>query len=264
MVKAIFFDVDGTLVSHKTNTVPESARSALDLLAQKGIRRILATGRSRMELSKLPVKDILFDAYITLNGQLGLDDRGQILFESPITGAEKEQLLRLFREKRIPIVLVEKDRMYINFHNRYVQLAQQAVSTPLPPIGSYRGAEIYLAVAYLDRHSDGHILQQLSGCNITWWNEYAVDIVAASGGKRSGIREYLEKTGIRLEETMAFGDGENDIDMLEYVHTGVAMGNADAPVKEIADHVTDTVDRDGIWKALIALNVIDGSGPERK
>ena len=61
MVKVVFFDVDGTLVSHKQKAVPESARMALDKLAQKGILRVLATGRHMGELAQLPIHDISFD-----------------------------------------------------------------------------------------------------------------------------------------------------------------------------------------------------------
>ena len=69
----------------------------------------------------------------------------------------------------------------------------------------------------------------------------------------SGIKEYLKKNNIKKSETMAFGDGENDIDMLEFVQIGIAMGNASDNVKKYADFVTDSVDEDGIEKALEEL-----------
>ncbi len=60
----------------------------------------------------------------------------------------------------------------------------------------------------------------------------------------------IERYGIRQDEIMAFGDGENDIDMIEFAGIGVAMGNADEEVKQRADYVTDNVNRDGVRKAL--------------
>ena len=56
---------------------------------------------------------------------------------------------------------------------------------------------------------------------------------------------------------MAFGDGHNDIDMLEFVHIGIAMKNASDEVKEAADEVTDDIDHDGIYKALKKHHLID-------
>ena len=66
----------------------------------------------------------------------------------------------------------------------------------------------------------------------------------------------MEKYGISLEETMAFGDGENDMDMLKFVQVGVAMGNADEAVKTSADYVTAHIDEDGVAKALHHFGLI--------
>ena len=257
MTKAIFFDIDGTLVSHTSKCVPQSARKALDKLSDKGILRIVATGRSMMELDMLPVKDIVFDGYVTLNGQLCLDAERNIIAENTISGADKACLLRLFNEKTLPIVLVEKDRLYINFVNEQVVLAQNAISTPLPEIGTYTGNEIYLAVAYLPKEAECDFIAPLTGCKATRWNHFGVDIVANTGGKVAGIKEYLKTIQVDKSETIAFGDGENDIGMLQFVQTGVAMGNAEPIVKEIADYITDSVDEDGIMNALTALKILD-------
>lgn len=256
MIKAVFFDVDGTLISHTQNAVPESTRTSLKQLSEKGIQRVIATGRHMLELSFLPVNDIRFDAYITLNGQLCLDAQGNIIFGNPITGESKECIIRMFHEKTIPIMIVEKDNMYINFVNQHVKIAQKAISTPIPNVGEYSGNEIFQAIAYLEKGKEEAIADQMPGCKVTRWNDCAVDIITASGGKRTGIIEYLRKNNIQKEETMAFGDGENDIEMIKYVQIGVAMGNADDNVKENSDYVTSSVDNNGIKEALVALKII--------
>lgn len=256
MVKAIFFDIDGTLVSHTRNEVPESTRTSLEQLAEKGIQRVVATGRHILELPLLPVNDIRFDAYITLNGQLCLDAQGNILFGSPITGKCRDCIIRMFNEKTIPIMIVEKERMYINFVDQHVEIAQEAISTPVPVVGAYTGNEIYQAIAYLERGLEDTLTGQMLGCKVTRWNDFAVDIIASSGGKRTGIKEYLRMNHIKREETMAFGDGENDIEMIRYVQIGVAMGNADDQVKENADHVTSSVDSNGIEEALSVFGIL--------
>ena len=176
--------------------------------------------------------------------------------ESPICGKDKEILVELFNNKTIPIALVEKNAMYLNFVNDYVEKAQHAVSSPLPKLGEYGGGEIYLAVAYLGREDDERIRSLLPGCKATRWNDFGVDIISKSGGKLVGIDEYLKLLGISRDEAMAFGDGENDIDMLKNAGIGVAMGNAKDAVKESADYVTDSVDDDGIKKALEYFKVL--------
>ena len=84
MIKIVFFDVDGTLLSHKSKSVPNSCRKSLELLKKAKIDRVIATGRHKLELNDLPVADIEFDAYITLNGQLCLDASGNIFYENPL------------------------------------------------------------------------------------------------------------------------------------------------------------------------------------
>ena len=75
--------------------------------------------------------------------------------------------------------------------------------------------------------------------------------------KAEGIDRLLARFGIGLDETMAFGDGGNDIPMLRHVGTGVAMGNADGAVKAEADYVTTSVDEEGIARALRHFGLID-------
>ena len=97
-------------------------------------------------------------------------------------------------------------------------------------------------------------MKQLSDCKMSRWNQYAVDIIPKSGGKIAGIRYILSRLGIGLDETAAFGDGENDIDMLRCAGVGIAMGNASEIVKQQADYITDSVDQDGLANALKHFN----------
>lgn len=249
-IKAVFFDVDGTLVSHTKRNVPESTKLVMEKLKEKGIKRVLATGRHMSEISILPIENMEFDAYIMLNGQLCLDSTGNVILENPITGFDKEYFIKIFNEKLVPIMFVEKDEMYINFINESVEIAQDAISTPLPDVKNYTGNEIYQVILYADEETENRISKNLVGSKITRWNEYALDVISYSGGKESGIKEYLKLNNIKREETMAFGDGENDIDMLKFVGIGVAMGNAESCVKESADYITNSVDDDGIMEAF--------------
>lgn len=257
MIKVIFFDIDGTLLSHTLHEVPKSAREALRKLKQKGIKCVAATGRHLSELEKLPIKDIEFDGYITLNGQLCLDENKKIYFDRPIAGADRESLIRLFAQKAFPVALVERDGMYISYVNQEVERAQAEISSEIPSIGCYTGNEIYQGIAYLDKQMDADLSRRLPDCSITRWNEIAVDIIPRRGGKTAGIEEYLKRNGIDRAETMAFGDGKNDIEMLRFAGIGVAMGNADASVKAAADYVTEHVDHDGIELALKHWKFID-------
>ena len=256
MIKAIFFDADGTLISHKQNAVPASARAALAALQQRGIRCILATGRHITEVDVLPVSDITFDGYVTVNGQLCLDEQRHPLSDSPIAEEAMPTILRHFREKKVPIMLKEQDRLYINCVTDRLRATQADISTAVPPVDEHSGKPIYQAVYYIPKEEEDMLEELRPLCFMTRWHKNGIDLIEKDGGKVRGIREYLDRSGIRIEETMAFGDGHNDIDMLRFVGIGVAMGNAGDDVKAEADYVTASVDEDGIALALRHFNLI--------
>ncbi len=250
MIKAVFFDLDGTLISNTTGEIPKSARKSIDFLRMNGVRVFTATGRHMSEIKDLPAFDIQFDGFITLNGQLCLDSRKELLYGEPISERNVEQMLTMFEARKVPLMLVEKDRMYINYIDEMVEKAQAAINTAVPDIGTYSGEPIYQFILYSEEKTAEKIVAGLEDCKMTRWNPYGVDIISKSGGKVAGIKRIIQACGIRRNEVMAFGDGENDMDMLRYAGIGVAMGNAEEDVKVCADYITDDVDEDGIEKAF--------------
>ncbi len=248
MIRAVFLDSDDTLYPHQQKKIPDSAWNALLRLQEKGIAVVLATGRNPGELRKLGVTDFPFDGYIVLNGQLCLDKNFIPYHKVPIEGKEKEYLVSLFEEKRLPMGFCDEDELYINFCDHRVLEAQNDVSSPVPACHEYNGKELLLAMFYLDEEELKEL--DLSALQVTRWNRKAVDVVAKGGSKYQGILKYMEHYGISQEETMAFGDGENDMEMLEKAGLSIAMGNAPEEVKAVADYVTDDIDEDGILHAL--------------
>lgn len=113
MIKAVFFDVDHTLFSHRLNAIPESAKKAIQILQKKGIYVFLATGRHRIEIEQLPMEEITFDGYITLSGQLCLDKNYRILYENSIHPHDIEILRNEFEKKEIPVFFNGKNTIKI-------------------------------------------------------------------------------------------------------------------------------------------------------
>ena len=250
MIKAAFFDVDGTLVSYKTRKVCHSARAAIAALQEKGILCIVATGRHIIQMSKMPVGDIPFDAFVMLNGQLVLDKNQNVLFGVPIEGKAKEFLVEKFNDHTYPAIIVEERDMYLNYISDHVTDVNKTMAITVAPLSDYKGGKIYQICAYL-RPEDEQFLDPIKDLVVmTSWHYGGKDIIAGGGGKMSGIKRYLELAGIRREEIIAFGDAENDLDMLRFAGIGVAMGNGAEEVKAAADYVTADIDDDGIEKAL--------------
>ena len=256
MIKAVFFDMDGTLLSHASGGVPASAVSALEQLRARGTLVFAATGRHMLELERLPVGHLKFDGYVASNGQICLDACGKLLYSRPMGRAAAEGLVKLFQRREVPVLLVELEDMYINFVDEVVRGTQGAISTPLPEVKRYTGGEIYQAIIFRDKDTVRELTASLPECGICGWNPFAFDVVPEKGGTAEGIARMLAHYGIRREESMAFGDGENDIDMLRYVGTAVAMGNAEMEVKRQADYVTADIDADGVRRALVFFGLL--------
>lgn len=256
-IKAIFFDVDGTLLSYKQNDVPASTRRALQKVRANGVKTIIATGRHLIELSKLPVNDIDFDGYLTLNGNLMLDEEKKVYAGTPIDKGEMEVLSEIFKAKKIPFVMIGENDRYINFVNDTVIKTQAETKGTVPEVKQYNGEKVYQILAFVPEHEKKILDEFLDQCSITSWNDTGIDIIPKGGGKSSGIQKFLDENNMDVSEIMAFGDGENDIEMLKFAGIGVAMGNAGDNVKAAADYVTDSVDNCGIEKALRHFGLID-------
>ena len=256
MVKAIFFDVDGTIISYENGKIPQSTRDVIEQLRNQGILCVLATGRSLMELEDLDIKDMEFDAYIMLNGQLCFDKDKKVMWGVPIPEEDFKRGLEMFNRKEMPLSFVEVDQLYNNFIDETVVIAQAAISSPLMEVCEYTGNEVYQIAVFANPEMENYLKQEFPNCKVTKWNTCAFDVIAKTGGKVWGIQEYCKKMSISQHEIMTFGDGENDIEMLEYAYIGVAMGNANEEVKAVADYVTNTVDEDGILHALEHFGVL--------
>lgn len=256
-IKLIFFDIDGTLIPFNKSEVPESTKRSLKKLRENGVKIFVATGKSLAQLSATKVMDVKFDGYITLNGQLCYDENFKLFFANPIDTGEMEVLEKIFNAKRIPFSLVGEFSRYINYINNVVVDRQTATNSAVPNVDRYKGEKIYQITAYVSDRERELLENTLDMCAITSWAPDAVDIISKDGGKMNAIYKVIETYGVKIEETMAFGDAENDLLMVSNAGIGVAMGNGNERLKEIATYITDDVENDGIEKALKQYKLID-------
>ena len=180
MIKAIFFDIDGTLLSHRTRTIPQSTQIALKRLRERGIYTFIATGRHISEMKDLPLDNLEFDGYITLNGQYCYN-KNEVIYDLPIDQQDIHNIIQLIENDSFPCIFVEKELMYINYHNQAVQIVQDAISTPLPDINDLkRGYDnpIYQVIPYdITQDDEAKILEAMPHCKKTSWHDLETDVI---------------------------------------------------------------------------------------
>ena len=116
--------------------------------------------------------------------------------------------------------------------------------------------EIIQLTPFITEKEEQEVMPFIPNCEVGRWYPAFADITAKGVTKQVGIDEIIKYFNIRLEETMAFGDGGNDISMLKHAGIGVAMGQAKEEVKAAADYVTTSVDEDGISQAMEHFGII--------
>ena len=255
-IRAVFFDVDGTLLG-AGHRIPPSALEALHAARQNGVRLFIATGR--VTAMALFLKDMFdFDGYLTLTGQYGFDRSGRVLHRLPHDPEDIRILMRLQEKEPFPCLIAEAENCFMASDSDLVRMHFIDHGLPEPALYDIRRLEthdVYQLITY-DPERTNPKLAPLRHVRITNAASYCHDVIPENGGKPVGVQRMLDRFGIDRQETMAFGDGGNDMDMLRYVGIGVAMGNGTAEVQASADYVTDTVDGDGVAKALRHFGVI--------
>ena len=158
MVKAIFFDVDGTLVSFRTHTIPPSALEALHALRAKGIKLFLSTGRHPVMLRS--VEGLFsFDGAVTLSGQY-CTAGGQVLRSNPMPPEAVEELVEAAGDNAFSCIFLEGEDIYVNCINDYTRRFISDLSIDMPPVRPARyalGRTVYQAVTFLDKEHE-HLL----------------------------------------------------------------------------------------------------------
>ena len=246
-IKIIFFDIDGTLFDMQAKKISEKTIETLQKLQKNGIKICIATGRPSISL---PIfEGVEFDAFLTFNGSLCYDHEG-IIFSNPIAAKDAKKIIQNASVIGRPVSVATRNRMAANGTDEdldeYYALAHQKVVVA-DDFEELCKDDIYQIMMGCRETDYDVILKDADGAKITAWWSRAADIIPASGGKGVGVKKILDYYGFDKSEALAFGDGNNDIEMLQAVGTGVAMGNASSELKEVADDVCGHVAEDGIY-----------------
>ena len=255
MRKIFFFDIDGTLCHY--NQVSPRVKKAIQDIRKQGHLCFIATGRPPTFLQKA-VKEVGFDGYVFCNGAYAINEEG-IIHEIKMNDEHFKPLLDYMKDHHCEYILQTRDTNYLHpsFHRLYDFYDQ----IKIPVTGFVREFDedailddIIKIEIWPDTPEFGDVLK--ANFPHYTWHQYMhsnMEIYLNGISKAWGIQQVVDYYHIDFDQTYCFGDGTNDIEMLESVANSYAMGNASDEVKAHAKYVCPSIEEDGIAVILESL-----------
>ncbi|WP_050614630.1 Cof-type HAD-IIB family hydrolase [Bacillus testis] len=256
MKKIVFFDIDGTLLDHHKK-LPASTKEAIRLLKEKGIYVAIATGRAPFMFEGIR-EELDIHSYVSFNGQYVVFE-DEVIYRNPLKTEALNLLLERADGNGVPLIFMNEATMRSSVpYSDHIAETLGTFSLGHPEKDEYffRENDIYQTLLYVpEQEMEGYegISHEL---RYVRWHPVCVDVLPEGGSKAAGIELFIKKAGFCIQDVYAFGDGLNDIEMLQTVGTGIAMGNAEQALLQHADIVTTDVENDGIWNGLKKIGLI--------
>lgn len=254
--KIVFFDIDGTLLDEQKQ-LPPSTIEAIRRLKQAGVYVAIATGRAPFMFEHVR-RQLGIDSFVSFNGQYVVFE-GNTLHKQPLRREKVRELTEEAHQNGHPLVFMDAEKMRASVDDHpHIHVSMESLKFAHPPVDAlyYENKDIYQALLFCRAEEETLYVRNYPEFRFVRWHDVSTDVLPAGGSKAEGIRLMMEKLGIGKEDVYAFGDGLNDIEMLSFVGTGVAMGNACEEVKRVADFVTKPVGEEGIWHGLKQLKLL--------
>ncbi|MGE8206741.1 Cof-type HAD-IIB family hydrolase [Heyndrickxia sp. NPDC080065] len=256
MKKIVFFDIDGTLLDHDKK-LPITTKKAIYTLKENGVFVAIATGRAPFMFKDLR-EELDIDSFVSFNGQYVVFENN-VIYKNPLDHAELQNINDYSATYNHPLVFLNEKNMTSNIENHPFivdSISSLKLSPPAFDPDFYKDREIYQALLFCKEHEENLYLDKFRKFHFIRWHDLSMDVLPRGGSKAEGIKKMIERIGFKIEDVYAFGDGLNDVEMLDAVGTGIAMGNASDFVKKHADYITSDVSEEGIFNGLKHFNLL--------
>ncbi|ADQ06375.1 Cof-like hydrolase [Caldicellulosiruptor hydrothermalis 108] len=258
MIKLVATDLDDTLFT-KDLTVTEKNIKALEFLKQNGVILILASGRPYPSVKKVAYDLQNFYPMITYQGALVYDPKNdKKLYGCEILPDDAKELVRLAKDEGIHVHIYIDNIWYVEAINEKTEYYKNL--TKLEPHMVENLLEFIdrpvTKVLFFDEHERLKALKESlpedfsKKFNIMFSKPFFLEFTDINVSKGNALKFLTEYYGLKREEVMAIGDGDNDISMIEYAGIGVAVENAVEKLKEAADFVVAKSDDSGFAQAI--------------
>ncbi|MEW4355265.1 Cof-type HAD-IIB family hydrolase [Streptococcus pneumoniae] len=257
-IKLVFFDIDDTLRVKQTGYMPESIQTVFQQLKDKGIVTGIASGRAGFGVVP-EIKALQPDFFVTLNGAHVEDKKGKAIYQHKLEEDLVENYITWAKEVEIDYGFINNDEAALSTRNEMISEAMDIIYPDLPVDPDfYQDHDVYQLFTFEDKGDSLTLPESLSDkLRLVRWHEHSSDVVAVDGSKAVGVAKVVEHLGLKPENVLVFGDELNDLELFDYAGMSIAMGISHEKVQEVADYVTDTVEEDGIFKALELLGLVE-------
>ena len=255
--KMIIFDIDETLVDNKNKCIWPSTIKALKKLKENGHYIVIASGRNTSLLFTIEKIKKYIDHYVLINGQQILVN-GKSIYDNTIDKTDLVKIIEDFNKYDIPYGQMSKDDVYMNKRNEDVDYSYSLFGLDLPKIDKeyYKKEDIYQIWCFATSDKVERVAKAHPKYKFISWGSYGFDVLPKDTSKARSIKILADYLKVDMADTIAFGDGLNDIEMIKECGFGVAVGNANTKLKEVADYTTDDISKDGVYKALEYLKLL--------
>jgi Cof subfamily protein (haloacid dehalogenase superfamily) len=261
--KVIFFDVDGTLIdcAQGMKSVLDSTKEAIKKLRENGHLAVLATGRPKSFLDD-EITKLDFDAYITSNGAY-IEVNHKIIYNKTIDKKIIEEVISMSKNEGMDYVFEGHELSYSsNLNTANIKKLIRNFSIPtkyLTDSWNIKDISSNKMVLIFDNDIQKELSIELLKDKFNFMRhpgQISYDVYFKDCTKADGIKVLLNYLNISIEDTFAFGDGINDIEMFQTVRYGIAMENANEKLKYVSYLVTNDVLSHGIYNALAKFQLI--------
>ena len=278
--KLIFIDVDGTLCD-PAGGVPKLAKEAIQTARANGHLVYICTGRSRPEITE-EIESIGFDGMICAGGGY-VEIGGKTIMHRKMPKDLVIKLLEYFKDNNIAYYIESNDGLFgsdnckdsilgqvtkgLMENSQDFEEAKEEMKWFFEILDRYKDKEIdYSNVNKISFISNGHPYDEVFKVfskdleiyhnTVSQFGPESGEVGSKGITKSTAIECVMDHLNMDKVNTMAYGDGENDIDMFKAVNYGVAMENAKSKLLEIADEVTYSASNDGIYFSFKKNNLI--------